>query len=48
MNLLRSTGNQIMTFGQLIQYNTRNIFIEKPYKNRAEKLFPGPFPNKSN
>ena len=25
----RSKGNQTMKFGQLTEYNTRNIFIEK-------------------
>ena len=32
-----------MKFGQLIKYNMKNIFIEKSYKNVAEKLFPDPF-----
>ena len=30
-NILRSKGNQTMAFGQLIEYNMRNIFIEKSY-----------------
>ena len=30
-NVLRSKGNQAMKFGQFIEYNMRNIFIEKPY-----------------
>ena len=30
-NILRSKGNQTMKFGQLIEYNMRNIFIEKSY-----------------
>ena len=33
-----------MKFGQLIEYNTRNIFVEKSYTNSAgEKLFPDPY-----
>ena len=28
-NILRSKGNQTMEFGQSIEYNVRNIFIEK-------------------
>ena len=30
-NISRSKDNQVMTFGQLIKCNMRNIFIEKPY-----------------
>ena len=29
-NISRSKGNQKMTFGQLIEYNLRNIVLEKP------------------
>ena len=28
-NISRSKGNQAMKFGQVIEYNMRNIFIEK-------------------
>ena len=28
-NILRSKGNQAMKFGQLIEYNKINIFLEK-------------------
>ena len=28
-NISRSKGNQAMKFGQLIEYNMRNIFVEK-------------------
>ena len=31
-NILRNKGNQTMKFGQLIEYNTRNIFLEKSYR----------------
>ena len=30
-NISRSKGNQTMRFGQLIEYNMRNIFFEKTY-----------------
>ena len=30
-NISRSKGNQAMKTGQLIEYNMRNIFLEKPY-----------------
>ena len=28
-NISRSKGNQVMKFGQSIEYNMRNIFVEK-------------------
>ena len=28
-NISQSKGNQIMKFGQLIEYNTRNIFLQR-------------------
>ena len=31
-----------MKFGQLIEYNMRNIFVEKS-QNVLEKLFPDPY-----
>ena len=41
-NISRSKANQTMKFGQLIEYNTRNIFVEKSYRKCGE-LFPDPF-----
>ena len=35
----RSKGNQIMKCSQLIEYNMRNIFLEKSYA----KVFPDSF-----
>ena len=39
-------SNQAMKFGQLIEHNMRNIFLEKPYakysKEIVKKLFPNP------
>ena len=32
-----------MKFGQLIEYNMRNIFVEKPYTKYAGETIPGPF-----
>ena len=32
-----------MKFGQLLEYNMRNIFVEKSTQNMVEKLFPDPF-----
>ena len=39
-NISRSKDNQAMKFGQLIEYDMRNIFIEKPYTKVLEKLSP--------
>ena len=30
-NISRGKGNQAMKLGQLIEYNMRNFFLEKPY-----------------
>ena len=32
-----------MKFGQLMEYNMRNIFVEKSCTNVLEKLFPDPY-----
>ena len=32
-----------MKFAQLIEYNMRNIFLEKSYKNVVERLVLDPF-----
>ena len=37
-HLKLSKPNQTMTFGQLIEYNTRNTFFGKSYTNAVEKL----------
>ena len=31
-NISQSKGNQIMKFGQLIEYNKKNIFLQKLYE----------------
>ena len=40
----RSQGNQSMKFGQLIEYNIRNIFLEKSYTKCGGESIPRPFP----
>ena len=42
-NISRSIGNKSMEFGQLIEYNIRNIFLKNRTQNVVEKLFLGPF-----
>ena len=42
-NISRSEGNQAMKSGQLIEYNTRNIFLEKPYIKCGAKTSRRPF-----
>ena len=32
-----------MTFGQLIEHNMRNNFVQKSYTKCAKKLFPDPY-----
>ena len=39
-NISRSKDNQIMRFGQLIEYNMSNIFLEKSYSGETS---PRPF-----
>ena len=41
-NISRSKGNQTMKFGQLIEYNVRNIYHKNHTQNVAEKLFSDP------
>ena len=36
-----------MKFGQLIEYNMRNIFVEKSYAKCAEEFIPRPLFKKS-
>ena len=43
----RSNGNQAMKFGQLIEYNTRNIFNEKSNTKCAGETIPRPLSKKS-
>ena len=45
-NISRIKGNQIMKFGQLIQYDMRNTFLEKTYAKCSGETTPGPFSKK--
>ena len=37
-NISQSKGNQSMKFGQLIEYNKRNIFFKNYAENEARRL----------
>ena len=39
----RSKVNQRKKFGQLVEYDMRNIFLEKSFTNVVAKLFADPF-----
>ena len=45
-NISRSKGSQAMKFVQLIDYDTRNIFLEKSYRKCIEETIPRPFSKK--
>ena len=45
-NISRSNGNQTMKFGQLIEYNMRNIFLEKSHTTCGGDTIPRPFSKK--
>ena len=46
-NISRSKGNQTVTFGQLIEYNMRNIFQDKSYTKCVRAASPRPFNKES-
>ena len=46
-NCNASKGNQTNKFGQLIEYNMRNIFLEKLYSKCGEETSRRPFSKKS-
>ena len=46
-SISRRKGNQTMKSGQLIEYNMRNIFLEKSYTKCGGKIIPRPFSEKS-
>ena len=39
----KNKGNQTMKFGQLIEYNMRNVFLEKLYTKCGRETSPRPF-----
>ena len=45
-NISRNIGNQTMKFGQLIEYNMRNIIFEKSYTKYGGEISPRPFSGK--
>ena len=45
-NISRSKGNQTMKFGQLIEYNVTNIFLEKLYTKCGGETSPRNFSEK--
>ena len=46
-NISKSKSNQVMKFGQLIECNMKNIFLEKSYTKCDRKIIPRPFSKKS-
>ena len=45
-NISRSKGNLTMKFGQLIEYNMSNVFLEKPYTKSGVETSPRHFSGK--
>ena len=45
-NMSRSKKNQTLKFGQLIECNMKNIFLEKSYAKCGEETSPRPFSEK--
>ena len=45
-NISRSKGNETMKFGHLIDYNMRNIFLEKSYTKCGGETSPRIFSRK--
>ena len=43
----KSKGNQAMRFGQLIEYNMRNIFLDTSCTKYGGETIPRPFSKKS-
>ena len=47
-NISISKENHTMKFGQLIEYNMKNIFLKNHTQSVGRKLFPDPFPKNQN
>ena len=45
-NISRNKGSQTMEFGQLIEYNMRNIFLENSHTKSSGETSPRPFSGK--
>ena len=46
-NISRSEDNKTIKFGQLIEYNMGNVFLEKWYSKYGRETIPRPFSKKS-
>ena len=46
-NISRSKDNNVMKFGQLLEYNMRNIFLENLYSKCGGETIPRSFSKKS-
>ena len=46
-NISRSTSNQTMKFGQLLEYGMSNIFLEKSYTKCGGEVILRPFSKKT-
>ena len=46
-NISRSNDRQTLKFGKLIEYNMKNIFLEKPCLKYGRETIPRPFSKKS-
>ena len=46
-NISRSKGNQTVKFCQFLEYNIRNIFLEKSYTKCGRETIPGSFSKNS-
>ena len=46
-NISRSKSNQTINFGQLLEYNMRNNFLEKSFTKGGRESSPRPFKEKS-
>ena len=46
-NISRSKGNHAMKLGQLIEYNMRNIFVEKSFTKSTGETIPRPLSKNS-
>ena len=44
-NISQSKGNQTMKFGGILEYNKRNVFLQKLYKKRDRKTSARPLFN---
>ena len=48
LNISKRSGNQLIKYGQLIEYNMRNIFFDKLFTKFGGESIPRPFYQKIN